>query len=256
LAERFASRASRITNTQITARLDVFGLQGGGQISILPLITDLRGQPLRTVPDLIGNFSDLVITPASWYGGAASLNVAQAFSSVFSAQASFRLDLRRFTTSPYVLGVGRVDEHSTGWLPLFGFALGAAPTGFPLSFLAEYRFATQDDNEGTLGAVRIGDYKYRFIDQPGGWLGGTVKVDWPMLVNIRLDPFERTGMGQSLQQASWFTYQFWRFVFVQEEVAKFAETFIEFPPMQKPASFNLETIKEQIVRGMHAHPGA
>ena len=29
--------------------------------------------------------------------------------------------------------------------------------------------------EGTLGAVRIGDYKYRFIDQPNGWLGGTVK---------------------------------------------------------------------------------
>ena len=32
---------------------------------------------------------------------------------------------------------------------------------------------------------------------------------------------------------NWFKYQFWRFVFVQQEVAKFAETFIEFPPMQK-----------------------
>ena len=42
--------------------------------------------------------------------------------------------------------------------------------------------------ESTLGAVRIGDYKYRFIDQPGGWLGGTVKVDWPILTNLRLDP--------------------------------------------------------------------
>jgi hypothetical protein len=48
--------------------------------------------------------------------------------------------------------------------------------------------------ESTLGAVRVNDYKYRFIDQPGGWLGGTVKVDWPILVNLRLDPFERTGM--------------------------------------------------------------
>ena len=35
--------------------------------------------------------------------------------------------------------------------------------------------------ETKLGAVRIGDYKYRFIDQPAGWLGGTVKVDWPLL---------------------------------------------------------------------------
>ena len=29
--------------------------------------------------------------------------------------------------------------------------------------------------ESTLGAVRIDDYKYRFIDQPGGWLGGKVQ---------------------------------------------------------------------------------
>src|SRR5262249_4395380 len=42
--------------------------------------------------------------------------------------------------------------------------------------------------ESTLGAVRVGDFKYRFIDQPGGWLGGTVKVDWPIITNLRLDP--------------------------------------------------------------------
>ncbi len=49
--------------------------------------------------------------------------------------------------------------------------------------------------ERTLGAVRIDDYKYRFIDQPQGWLGGTVKLDWPILANLRLDPFERTGLA-------------------------------------------------------------
>jgi arylsulfatase A-like enzyme len=107
--------------------------------------------------------------------------------------------------------------------------------------------------ETNLGAVRINDYKYRFIDQPGGWLGGTVKVDWPLLSSLRLDPFERTGMGQSLQQASWFTYEFWRFVFVQEVVGKFAESFIEFPPVQKAASFNMDAIKEQVLQTMHAH---
>jgi arylsulfatase A-like enzyme len=100
--------------------------------------------------------------------------------------------------------------------------------------------------EGTLGAVRIDDYKYRFIDQPNGWLGGTVKVDWPILVNLRLDPFERTGIGGSLNYYNWFAYEFWRFVYVQQEVAKLAQTAIEFPPMQKGASFNLEAVKEQI----------
>ena len=52
--------------------------------------------------------------------------------------------------------------------------------------------------------MRIDDYKYRFIDQPNGWLGGTVKPDWPILINIRLDPFERTGLAGSLNYYNFF----------------------------------------------------
>jgi len=110
--------------------------------------------------------------------------------------------------------------------------------------------------EGTLGAVRVNDYKYRFIDQPGGWLGGTVKVDWPIIVNLRLDPFERTGLSGSLAFYNWFVDQFWRFVLVQEVVGKGAETFVEFPPMQKGASFNMEAVKAQIEKAIAAHHGA
>ena len=64
--------------------------------------------------------------------------------------------------------------------------------------------------EGTLGAVRIGDFKYRFLDQPNGWLGGTVKPTMPILVNLRLDPFERTGLTGSLEYFEWFKFEFWR----------------------------------------------
>jgi arylsulfatase A-like enzyme len=111
--------------------------------------------------------------------------------------------------------------------------------------------------EGTLGAVRLGDYKYRFIDQPQGWLGGTIHVDWPLLANLRLDPFERTSTpAGSMEQVSWFKYEFWRFVFVQQEVARFAQSFVEFPPMQPPASFNLDAVKEQVVKAIQAHHGA
>jgi arylsulfatase A-like enzyme len=108
--------------------------------------------------------------------------------------------------------------------------------------------------EGTLGAARIGDYKYRFLDQPTGWLGGTVKPNMPILVNLRLDPFERTGLTGSLESFEWFKFEFWRFVLVQGEVAKLAETAIEFPPMQKGASFNLEAVKQQILDAAKAHP--
>jgi len=111
--------------------------------------------------------------------------------------------------------------------------------------------------ETTLSAVRIDDYKYRFTDQPGGWLGATVRVDWPILVNLRLDPYERTGMpdgkGGSLAYYNWFAYEFWRFVFVQQEVAKAAQSFIEFPPMQKGASFNMTAVKAQIEQAIAAH---
>jgi arylsulfatase len=110
--------------------------------------------------------------------------------------------------------------------------------------------------EGNLSAVRIGDFKYRFTDQPGGWLGSTVKVDWPILTNLRLDPFERTGMPSgdkgSMAFYNWYVYEFWRFQFVQQEVAKLAQTAIDFPPMQKGASFNLEAVKAQIERVIQA----
>ena len=110
--------------------------------------------------------------------------------------------------------------------------------------------------ESALGAVRIDDFKYRFIDQPGGWLGEKTHPDVPYLTNLRLDPFERTGWpGNGTKDGaqeyfSWFQYEFWRFVFVQQQVAKLAMTAIEFPPMQKGASFNLDAVKAKIAESM------
>jgi arylsulfatase A-like enzyme len=111
--------------------------------------------------------------------------------------------------------------------------------------------------EGTLSAVRLDDFKYRFTDQPNGWFGATVKVDWPILTNLRLDPYERLGMfngkdGGSIAYYNWFAYEFWRFVFVQQQVAQAAQSFIDFPPMQGGASFNMAAIKEQIEKAIAA----
>ncbi|HUN89719.1 MAG TPA: sulfatase-like hydrolase/transferase, partial [Terriglobales bacterium] len=111
--------------------------------------------------------------------------------------------------------------------------------------------------ESTLSAVRVDNYKFRFTDQPNGWFGATEKVDWPILVNLRLDPFERTGTptasgGSMFYFSDWFAYQFWRFVFVQQQVAKLAQTAIDFPPMQKGASFNLEALKNELQKKMEA----
>jgi len=90
--------------------------------------------------------------------------------------------------------------------------------------------------ETTLAAVRINDFKYRLTDQPNGWFGGTVKVDWPILVNLRLDPFERTGLNQSLFAKDWWGTEFWRFVFLQQEMGREAQTFLNSHPCRRAAA--------------------
>src|SRR5947209_732255 len=110
--------------------------------------------------------------------------------------------------------------------------------------------------ESTVGAVRIDDYKFRFIDQPQGWLGEKTHPDVPYITNLRLDPFERTGWPNNgtkeggQQYFDWFKYEFWRFVFVQQIMGKEIQTFLDFPPMQRGASFNLDAIKAEMGKRM------
>jgi arylsulfatase A-like enzyme len=109
--------------------------------------------------------------------------------------------------------------------------------------------------ETTLASARVGDFKYIFTDQPDGWFGPTVHLDWPGIYNLRLDPFEKMNIGDSLFAANWWAFEFWRFVFVQQKVAQLAQTFEDFPPMQKAASFNLSAVKEQVERAMSNRAG-
>src|SRR6185312_8643189 len=114
-----------------------------------------------------------------------------------------------------------------------------------------------------LGAVRLDDFKFQFYQQPWGWPGEKTTTDMPTMVNIRQDPFERTP---SIRGESWnnsaagygldfFAREFWRFVMVQQYVAKLAMTAIDYPPMQAPASFNLDAVKAKIEAMMKQHEG-
>jgi arylsulfatase A-like enzyme len=114
-----------------------------------------------------------------------------------------------------------------------------------------------------LGAVRIDDFKFQFYQQPQGWPGPKVTTDMPGIVNIRQDPFERTPMiaGETAANGAFgygndfYAREFWRFVLVQQEVAKLAKTAIDYPPMQDPASFNLDAVKKKIDATIKAHQG-
>ena len=114
-----------------------------------------------------------------------------------------------------------------------------------------------------LGAIRVDDFKYQFYQQPFGWPGEKTTTDMPTIVDLRQDPFERTPSirGETLNNLGggymndFYAREFWRFVEVQQEVGKLAQTAIDFPPMQAPASFNLEAVKRQIQEMMKAHEG-
>jgi arylsulfatase len=114
-----------------------------------------------------------------------------------------------------------------------------------------------------LGALRIDDFKFQFVQQPYGWPGEKLTTDMPTITNLRQDPFERTSSirGETLNNMGggymndFYAREFWRFVVVQQEVGKLALTAVDYPPMQAPASFNLEAVKAQVDEMMKAHEG-
>jgi hypothetical protein len=85
----------------------------------------------------------------------------------------------------------------------------------------------------------------------------------PTIVNIRQDPFERTPAirGETTNDMGggylndFYAREFWRFVMVQQYVGKLAMTAIDYSPMQAPASFNLQAIKERIQELMKEYEG-
>ena len=112
-----------------------------------------------------------------------------------------------------------------------------------------------------LGAIRIDDFKYQFLQQPWGWPGEKLTTDMPGITNLRWDPFERLSplRGESLNDSSpaflndFMAREFWRFVSVQQVVGKLAATAIDYPPMQAPASFNLSAVKAKVDEMIKSH---
>jgi arylsulfatase len=85
----------------------------------------------------------------------------------------------------------------------------------------------------------------------------------PSIVNLRQDPFERTPMisGETAANGAFgygndfYAREFWRFVQVQEFVGKLAMTAVDYPPMQDPASFNLDEVKKKVEALIKQHEG-
>jgi len=108
-------------------------------------------------------------------------------------------------------------------------------------------FYVNDDAQ--LVALRIDDWKFVFLEQRAKqlaiWIEPFVELRAPRIFNLRRDPFER-AVDQSNTYFDWFMDRIYLVVPAQMEVAKAVQEFAEFPPRQKPASFNLDRILEQL----------
>src|SRR6476620_7980528 len=104
-------------------------------------------------------------------------------------------------------------------------------------------------------AVRYKNWKIYFAmvsDDPAGFIAGVMPYSWAQVVNIKRDPFEtsigqqyKTLMGMGGVLAGPYTaylYDWNMLPMGQSLWLKELETYKTFPPMQDPASYNLEQV--------------
>jgi arylsulfatase A-like enzyme len=106
------------------------------------------------------------------------------------------------------------------------------------------------NDDGELVAFRYDRWKVVFKEQQSRqfrvWMDPFVNLRVPLIFDLRMDPFERASTDSN-------SYYEWMErmaqiigVAAQSYTGKMIMTFKEFPPRQKPASFNLDQVMESL----------
>ena len=91
---------------------------------------------------------------------------------------------------------------------------------------------------GELNAIRVQNWKIHFATQVGNIATGTRSTPgWPILVNLRADPYEKGPNEADLGYLRWYGDNLWTFVPAQGYIKKFLMTIPEFP-FQEGSSLN------------------
>jgi arylsulfatase A-like enzyme len=115
----------------------------------------------------------------------------------------------------------------------------------------EFLYWSDDDD---LMAFRFRDWKIAFMEQnaevnsktlEGVWQGQFTKMRVPNMYNLRSDPFERGP--SSMFYGDWMTHRIFVQVPAQAVVARYLESFKEFPPRAKAASFTVSDAMDKIM---------
>ena len=113
----------------------------------------------------------------------------------------------------------------------------------------EYFYWTDD---GNLAGLRYDRWKMIFLEQRAEglavWENPLIPLRFPKLVDIKADPFER-AMTDAGEYARWRVEHAFALVPAQAYVAKHLQTYVEFPPRQKPGSFSLDQVLAKLHEG-------
>jgi arylsulfatase len=110
----------------------------------------------------------------------------------------------------------------------------------------EFLYWTDD---GSVAALRYGNWKATFLRQDAHgmhvWQEPFVPLRAPMLTNLRMDPFELAAdIGMDYDR--WFAEHMFMIAPAAAYVGQWLQSFREFPPRQKPGSFNLDRVMEAV----------
>jgi arylsulfatase len=111
-------------------------------------------------------------------------------------------------------------------------------------------------DDGDLVAMRYDNWKLQFMQQrvPGTlavWAEPFVATRVPLLFNLRTDPYERADITSNTYW-DWYLDRAFLVVPAQAIVGEFLQTFLEYPPRQKAASFTIDQAMERLEAAISA----
>jgi arylsulfatase len=97
-------------------------------------------------------------------------------------------------------------------------------------------------DEGDLMALRLGDWKIHFAVQRAegvaAWQEPLVELRYPMLVNLRTDPFENAEISGTMYYNKWRVDHTFALAPFGAVVGQYMATMAEFPPRNTPESWS------------------
>ncbi len=108
-------------------------------------------------------------------------------------------------------------------------------------------------DDGSVAALRYNNLKVTFLKQNAEglrvWQQPFEVLRAPLLTNLRMDPFERAEAEHAMGYQRWYMERMFAIAPAGAYVGNWLQSFREFPPRQKPGSFNLDRVMEAVTRG-------